>query len=157
MDLQEKAAEIFKKYESLSMREKIGVIAQAFDCTSGEIKTSPCSGKWRGTSDIFIEFDNGAFLAIGNERTAQAKTAKGQNTCVSAILLRYNPEIVTMAKETALDALRKREVVDNVIAAQNGLKPYTLLNVELNNGVDNQGRQHMGWYYVTLCSCWQKR
>lgn len=150
MNLDEKAAEVFKKYESLPMREKIGVIAQAFSCTSGEIKTSPCYGKWRGTSDIYIEFDNGASLAVGNERTPQAKTVKVQNEYVNAVLQRYNPEIVVAAKETALAALRKREVVDNVIAAQNGLKPYTLLNVELNNGVDNQGRQHMGWYYVTL-------
>ena len=144
MDLQEKAAEIFKKYESLPMRDKIGIIAQAFGCTSGEIETSPCSGKWRGTSDISIRFDNGASMCIGNARTPQAKTVKVQNECVNTYLLRYNPEIVSVAKETALAALRQREIKDNAIAAQMGLKPYTLLNVELNNGADGKSG-YMGW------------
>ena len=149
MDLQEKAAEIFQKYENLPMRDKIGIIAQAFDCTSGEIDTSPCYGKWRGTSDISIRFDNGLSLFLGNERTPQAKTVKVQNECVNTYLLRYNPEIVAVAKGAALAALRQREIKDNAIAAQMGLKPYTLLNVELNNGADGKSG-YMGWYFVTL-------
>ncbi|MDE7220748.1 MAG: hypothetical protein K2O45_14215, partial [Oscillospiraceae bacterium] len=76
MDLQEKAAEIVKKYENLPMRDKIGIIAQTFGCTSGKIKTSPCYGKWRGTSDMSIIFDNGVSLGIGNEVTPQAKSIK---------------------------------------------------------------------------------
>ena len=59
-DLQKKAAAIAEKYEALSTQEKIGVIAQAFGGTAGRIETSPCTGKWRGTSDISIRFDNGA-------------------------------------------------------------------------------------------------
>ena len=149
MDLQEKAVEIFKKYESLPMRDKIGIIAQTFGCTSGEIETSLCSGKWRGTSDISIRFDNGASMCIGNARTPQAKTVKVQNECVNTYLLLYNPEIVAVAKGTALAALRQREIKDNAIAAQMGLKPYTLLNVELHNGADGKSG-YMGWYYVTL-------
>ena len=115
------------------MKDKIGIIAQTFGCTSGKIETSPCRGKWRGTSDMSIRFDNGTSLGIGNDRTPQAKTAKVQNECINAVLARYNPEIVAAAKEAALAALRKREVVDNMIAAQKGLKPYTILNVELPN------------------------
>ena len=150
MDLQEKAVEIFKKYESLPMRDKIGIIAQTFGCTSGEIETSLCSGKWRGTSDISIRFDNGTSLAIGNERTPQAKTVKVQNEYVNAVLQRYNPEIVAAAKQTALTALREREVKDNAIAEKKGLKPYTVLNVEFNDGADDKSSGYMGWYYVTL-------
>ena len=116
-DLQKKAAEIAAKYESLPMREKIGIIAQAFGYSSGHIETSPCSGKWRGTSDIYIRFDNGATLGIGNDSTPKAKTAKVQNELVNAVLMRYNPEIVAAAKETALAALRVREARDNEIAA----------------------------------------
>ena len=148
-ELQKKAAEIAQKYESLPMQERIGIIAQAFGCTSGKIETSPCSGKWRGTSDISIRFDNGASLGIGNDLTPKAKTAKVQNELVNATLLRYNPEIVAATKEAALAALRAREVKDNEIAAQHGLKPYTLLNVELHDGADGKSG-HMGWYYVTL-------
>ena len=150
MDFQEKAVEIAKKYENLPMRDKIGIIAQTFGCTSGKIETSPCFGKWRGTSDISIRFDNGTSLAIGNERTPQAKTVKVQAEYINALLTRYNPEIVAAAKEAALTALRKRETMDNAIAAQKGLKPYTILNVELNDGANDKSAGYMGWYYVTL-------
>ena len=56
------------------MQEKIGVIAQAFGHTSGTIETSPCTGKWRGTSDISIRFDNGSSLFLGNLMTRKANT-----------------------------------------------------------------------------------
>ena len=149
-DLQKKAAAIAEKYEALSTQEKIGVIAQAFGGTAGRIETSPCTGKWRGTSDISIRFDNGASLFLGNRLTPKAKTAAVQRELVNDTLLRYNPEIVSAAKEAALASLMEREAKDNAIAAQKGLKPYTLLNVEFNDGADGQSNGYMGWYYVTL-------
>ena len=132
------------------MQDKLGIIAQTFGCTSGKIETSPCFGKWRGTSDMSIQFDNGTTLAIGNAGTQRAKTVQVQNEYINATLLRYNPEIVAAAKKTAFTALRKREAKDNVIAAQKGLKPYTVLNVEFNDGADDRSSGYMGWYYVTL-------
>ena len=149
-DLQKKAAAIAEKYEALSTQEKIGVIAQAFGGTAGKIETSPCTGKWRGTSDISIRFDNGASLFLGNRLTPKAKTAAVQRELVNDTLLRYNPEIVSATKEAALASLMEREAKDNAIAAQKGLKPYTLLNVEFNDGADSQSSGYMGWYYVTL-------
>ena len=149
-DLQKKAAAIAEKYKALSTQEKIGVIAQTFGGTAGRIETSPCTGKWRGTSDISIRFDNGASLFLGNRLTPKAKTAAVQRELVNATLLRYNPEIVSAAKEAALASLMEREAKDNAIAAQKGLKPYTLLNVEFNDGADSQSSGYMGWYYVTL-------
>ena len=149
-DLQKKAAAIAEKYEAFSTQEKIGVIAQAFGGTAGRIETSPCTGKWRGTSDISIRFDNGASLFLGNRLTPKAKTAAVQRELVNDTLLRYNPEIVSVAKEAALASLMEREAKDNAIAAQKGLKPYTLLNVEFNDGADGQSSGYMGWYYVTL-------
>ena len=149
-DLQKKAAAIAEKYEALSTQEKIGVITQAFGGTAGRIETSPCTGKWRGTSDISIRFDNGASLFLGNRLTPKAKTAAVQRELVNAALLRYNPEIVSATKEAALASLMEREAKDNAIATQKGLKPYTLLNVEFNDGADSQSSGYMGWYYVTL-------
>ena len=149
-DLQKKAVEIAKQYEALPLREKIGIVAQAFGGTEGKIETSPCTGKWRGTSDISIKFDNGASLFIGNHRTPQAKTEKVQTEYVNAALVRYNPEIIAATKEAAIAALRARETKDNELAAQKGLKPYTLLNVEFNDGTDEKSGGHIGWYYVTL-------
>ena len=149
-DLQKKAAAIAEKYEALSTQEKIGVIAQAFGGTAGRIETSPCTGKWRGTSDISIRFDNGASLFLGNRLTPKAKTAAVQRELVNDTLLRYNPEIVSATKEAALASLMEREAKDNALAAQKGLKPYILLNVEFNDGADGQSSGYMGWYYVTL-------
>lgn len=148
-DLQKKAVEIAKKYEGLSMQDKIGVIAQAFGCTSGKIETSVCYGKWRGTSDMYIRFDNGTSLGIGNDLTLRAKSAKVRKECINSVLTWCNPEIVAATKEAALAPLRAREAVDNAIAAQKGLKPYTVLNVEFNDGT-GEGSGYMGWYYVTL-------
>ena len=148
--LQEKAVEIAEHYKDLPLKEKIGVIAQTFGCKTGEIHTSPCTGKWRGTSDISIKFDNGASLFIGNHLTPKAKTVKVQTECVDGYLSQYNPEIVQATKEAALPALLKKEAKDNEIAAQRGLKPYTVLNVELNDGSNENTGGYIGWYYVTL-------
>lgn len=148
--LQKRAVEIAKRYERLPMSDKIGMIARTFGCATGKIESSPCSGKWRGTSDLSIRFDNGASLFIGNTLTQRARTAKARNQLINATFLRYNPEIVAAAKETALAALKAREVHDNAIAAQRGLKPYTLLNVEFLDRPDDRYDGYIGWYYVTL-------
>ena len=149
-ELQEKALKIADRYKDLPLQAKIDVIAQAFGCKTGEIHTSPCTGKWRGTSDMTIRFDNGASLFIGNHLTPKAKTVKVQTECVNRTLVQYNPEIVKATKEAALPALLQREAKDNEIAAQKGLKPYTLLNVEFNEGADEKTGGYIGWYYVTL-------
>ena len=149
-ELQEKALEIADRYKDLPLQGKIDIIAQAFGCKTGEIRTSPCTGKWRGTSDMTIRFDNGASLFIGNHLTPKAKTVKVQTECVNRTLVQYNPEIVKATKEAALPALLRREAKDNEIAAQKGLKPYTLLNVEFNDGADEKTGGYIGWYYVTL-------
>ena len=149
-ELQEKALEIADRYKDLPLQAKIDVIAQAFGCKTGEIHTSPCTGKWRGTSDMTIRFDNGASLFIDNHLTPKAKTVKVQTECVNRTLVQYNPEIVKATKEAALPALLQREAKDNEIAAQKGLKPYTLLNVEFNEGADEKTGGYIGWYYVTL-------
>ena len=149
-ELQKKALEIADRYKDLPLQAKIDVIAQAFGCKTGEIHTSPCTGKWRGTSDMTIRFDNGASLFIGNHLTPKAKTVKVQTECVNRTLVQYNPEIVKATKEAALPALLQREAKDNEIAAPKGLKPYTLLNVEFNEGADEKTGGYIGWYYVTL-------
>ena len=149
-ELQEKALEIADRYKDLPLQAKIDVIAQAFSCKTGEIHTSPCTGKWRGTSDMAIRFDNGASLFIGNHLTPKAKTVKVQTECVNRTLVQYNPEIIKATKEAALPVLLQREAKDNEIAAQKGLKPYTLLNVEFNEGADEKTGGYIGWYYVTL-------
>ncbi|WP_243111288.1 SNF2-related protein [Acutalibacter sp. 1XD8-33] len=149
-DLQKKAIEIAKQYENLPMEERLAIIAQTFNCKSGKIESSLCTGKWRGTSDISIRFGNGTSLFIGNFSTPKAKTLKVQSECVNKALVWYNPEIVRLTKETALEPLRKQEQKDNAVALEKGLKPYTLLNVELHDGTHGKDAGYLGWYYVTL-------
>ena len=117
-ELQKKAVEIAEGYMGLRLQEKINVIAKAFGCTSGHITTSLCRGKWRGTSDISICFDNGASLFIGNRLTPKAKTVTEQTECVNSALVQFNPEIIQASKDAALPVLLQREVKDNEIAAQ---------------------------------------
>ena len=50
--------------------------------------------------------------------------------------------------------LLQREAKDNEIAAQKGLKPYTLLNVEFNDGTDEQTGGYMG---LVLCDAGRGR
>lgn len=132
------------------MQDKVDIIARAFGCSTGRIVTSPCSGKWHGTSDISIRFDNRCSLFIGNERTRQAKTKRVQNELLDYALVWYNPEIVEITKKTAIEHLRMRAEKDNAVAVQKGLKPYTVLNVELHNGTHGKDSGYIGWYYVTI-------
>jgi len=149
-DLQQKGLEIARRYEKLPLQDRINIIAETFGCKTASIRTTPCTGKWRGTSDIHLDLDNGSSLFIGNDRTPQAKTARVQNECVNGTLANYNPEIVSETKARAMAILPKREAADNAIAAERGLKPYTFLNVELNDGSIEKSGGYMGWYYVTL-------
>ncbi len=146
-ELQRKAVEIVDQCKDLSLKDKLHLIALTFGCKTGEIYTNPCKGKWRGTSDILIRFDNGASLSLGNRLTPKAKTVKVQKEFVNSALAQYHPDIVQATKEAALPKLRKLEAADNEVAVQKGLRPYRLLNVELYT----EGEiGYMGWYYVTL-------
>ena len=149
-DLQQKGLEIARRYENRPLQDRINIIAETFGCKTASIRTTPCTGKWRGTSDISLDLDNGASLFIGNHRTPQAKTARVQNECVNGTLASYNPEILAEIKARTVPALLKREAEDNAIAAQKGLKPYTFLNIEMNDGSDKQSGGYIGWYYATV-------
>ena len=149
-ELQQKAVEIAQRYRDLKLKEKIRIIAQTFGCADGVIETHPCISQWLGTSDMFIRFDNGTSLFLGNNLTPKTKTVKLQTEYVDRALVKYNPEIVEITKKTALPTLLQRESRDNEIARQKGLKPYILLNVEFVDGCDKRIAGHMGRYYVTL-------
>jgi hypothetical protein len=149
-ELQKKGFEIAKRHETLPLADRLGIIARTFGCETARISTRPCTGKWRGTSDVSIIFDNGNALFIGNRLTPKAKQKGVVNELVNATLAQYNPEIVREAKERGSAALHIREAEDNAVAARMGLKPYTFLNVELNDGMDARSGGYLGWYCVTL-------
>lgn len=141
---------MLQKYCGLSMQEKICIIAQVFNCKAGEIRTSPCHGKWRGTSDISIRFDNGNELFIGNCQTKKAKTKAAQSELVDRTLGLYNPERIQENKALAFSVLKVRGQKDNAVAAEKGLQPYTLLDIGFNDGNTPGCSIYLGWYYAVL-------
>lgn len=130
------------------MQAKINLLAKSFGATTGTIRTSLCGGKWRGTSDISIVFNNGVELPMGNELTPKAKTQKIQNGYLDKMLEQYSPEIVEARKAAAYSVLKRREEQDNAVAKAKGLKPYNLLSVEFCKGLEDSC--WVGWYYVIL-------
>jgi len=149
-ELQQKGFDIVKQHEHLPLQNRLNIIAETFHCASAAVETYHCGGKYRGTSDIFIQLDNGASLFIGNRRTPNAKKSLVINELVNNTLSRYNPQVVAEAKQRAAFALIEQESADNAIAAERGLKPYKILNVELADDFDVKNEGHFGWYYVTL-------
>jgi hypothetical protein len=148
--VQEQGIEIARKYARLPLEDRLNVIAGVFGCKTAKIQTSPCGGKWRGTSDMSIVFDNGNSLFIGNRRTPEAKKASVISEHVNNTLAKYSPEIVKIIKEKAIAGMKEREAIDNAVAKEKGLKPYKFLTVELNDGSNPQTSGYMGWWYVTL-------
>ena len=149
--LQKKGFAFAEAHANLPLQERLNIIAETFGYTTASVETHPCTGKWRGTSDIAIVFDDDkATLFIGNERTPDAKKASVISECVNNALAKYNPQTVAEAKQRAGIALMERERADNAIAAEHGLKQYKFLNVELNDGSNSITGGYLGWYYVTV-------
>jgi len=123
-------------------QENMNTIAAAFGASSGTKGYKRCRGKYAGTVDYYIEFDNGERYYVGNS---------GPGVSFDEFVARereqYNPETVRETKEIALKALRDRAESDNAFAQQLGLLPYEVISVELNSTEKNG---HMGWYYVVL-------
>lgn len=149
-EMQKKGLDIARGLSKLPRQEKLDIIASTFGCKTASLGTSPCTGKWRGSSDIYLTFDGRVSMGIANYRTPQAKTAMVQNECIHNTLARYNPEIVRELKAAATPALLKREAQDNEVAMRRGLKPYTFLNVELCDAFREEASNYLGWYCVTL-------
>jgi hypothetical protein len=147
-ELQEKGFAIAARNAYLPLQERLNIIAGVFNSKTANISTRLCTGKWRGYTDVSIEFDGGNKLYIGTRRTPETKKAAVINEMVNNTLAKYNPEIVAEAKGRAAAALLKRQEIDNSTAAEKGLKPYKLLTVELGDG--EMDVNHLGWYYVTL-------
>ncbi|GHU95459.1 hypothetical protein FACS1894208_08290 [Clostridia bacterium] len=147
-ELQEKGFAIAARNAYLPLQERLNIIAGVFNSKTASIGTRLCTGKWRGSTDVSIVFDNGNKLYIGTRSTPNTKKKAVINELVNNTLARYNPEIVAEAKERAIAPLLKRQEQDNAIAAEKGLKPYKLLTVELNDGEISDN--YLGWYYITL-------
>ena len=143
--MEQREKEIFEKYKNLSLQGKVAVLAQTFGKKSGTIQSTPCFGKWRGSSDVVIRFDDGTSLFVGITLTPKAKTVSWRTEYIDGLLTQYNPEIIAEKKAYALPILLEREKLDAAVAKEKGLPPYKVLTVEMQT--DDYS---LGWYYVTL-------
>jgi hypothetical protein len=126
----------------MNTQEKIDAIASAFGACGGVKTWKRCTGKYAGTVDYSIIFDNGENLYVCNSCAGPVF-----DKCVDELYNEYNFNTVQETKTIALNIFRKRSVTDNTIAKQMGLLPYEVRSVEMNIKQEN-GR--MGWYYVVL-------
>lgn len=129
----------------MNLQDKINVIASVFGAKTGAKATSSCRGKWRGTVDYSIVFDNGVQIFIGN---SSHKTGRNKfKQLVDETYVEYNPLTVHAAKEYALEQLKLRAPQDNAIAEQMGFLPYEVMSVELSSSEEGV---LTGSYYVVL-------
>lgn len=128
----------------INLNEKLELLAQTFGYPNATIVIIPCRGKWRGNSDMFVNF-NGNNLYIGNGVTKKVKTKTLQSKWLDDTLQLYHPMAVKFAIKEALRSLKTLESLDSEKALEIGLKPYKLLDVKLKTkGI------YLGWYYVVL-------
>ena len=117
--------------DNLSNDDLIEAIAPTFGATHGRVTTKPCTGKWRGNSDVLIMFDNGSKLSIGVAATRKAKTKTIQREFLKEAYALLSPGAVETRKRRAMRALRELESKDAEIARAHGVEPYRVLAVEL--------------------------
>lgn len=145
-EFENKKQSYYEKYQNLSLEEKVNVIAKTFGYECGTIERRICHGRWRGYTDVQIHFWHGPLLHIGTKPTPDTRKKSVQKELVDIMLERYNPEMVEYCKKVAWDNLKKLEILDNAIAAEQGLSPYTLYDIELDNKISD----FAGWYQVRL-------
>jgi hypothetical protein len=124
----------------MKLQYKMNEIASVFGASIGTKAHRRCSGKWRGTVDYSIEFDNGESYFVGN-----SSSRKKFEQLVDETYSLYNPLTVHATKKYALGQLKLRAAQDNAIAEKMGVLSYEVVSVEMiTTG------SHLGWYYAVL-------
>ena len=118
-------------------KAKMNQLAELFGAKSGEKIGSSCSGKWAGTSDYSVKFDNGYQFYISNGMKYFDKELENKVNIYEGFYSRRN-DIVSI--------LREMEIEDNKIAAEKGLKPYHVVDVDFIRKSDH----FQGWFYAVI-------
>lgn len=123
-----------------NLQEKLNKLAVLFDAHAGKLIREECTGKWRGTADYIVEFDNGGqfFLANG---------CKAALAALDMYIRVYSSfrSIETQAK--IKEWLQKNEKIDNMEATEKGLKNYEVIKPSY---VRAPGANYYGWFYVLV-------
>jgi len=122
------------------IQEYMDMIAQGFGATTARKVSAPCRGKYAGTVDYSLLFDNGEWLSVCNSSESMSF-----DRCVAELAQKYNPEAILKTKRVAFEILQGVQSADYAIAKENGLPPYILESVELK-----KCGHYLGWYYLVL-------
>ena len=116
---------------------KMNRLAELFGAKSGEKVGSSCSGKWAGTTDYYVKFNNGFRYHISNG-------LKKFDENLDDLLSVYSG--FAEKKTEILSILREMEQADNALAAENGLKSYHVIDIDyMKNDHD-----YIGWFYAII-------
>ena len=117
---------------------KMNELAKLFGANTGVKVGRACTGKWRGTTDYSVQFDNGYkfFITNGMKRFDERLEE------VVGIYKTFNAN-----KDKIVEILKEREAVDNAIAREKEFKEYEILDVTYNKDFRYM---YEGWFYVTI-------
>ena len=118
-------------------QEKMNRLAKCFDASTGTKTGRACTGKWIGTTDYSVTFNNGNRFFISN---GMKDFDEGLDYCLKVY------EGFTLCKERIIEGLRELEIKDNIIASEKGLKNYHIIDVNYIK----DSNDYIGWFYVTF-------
>ena len=117
---------------------KMNELATLFNATTGTKVGRACTGKWRGTTDYYVEFNTGDKYFITNGM-------KGFDERLDEVIKLY--KTFNANKAEIMEILRERANVDNEIAREKGFKTYEVLDVTYNKDFRYM---YGGWFYITI-------
>lgn len=117
-------------------QEMMDRLAKCFGAETGEKVGVACRGKWAGTTDYSVKFNNGERFYISNGM-------KGFDKVLADYVTIY--ENFSMNKDVLMNSLRDMEASDNEKAAKMGLKQYHIKDIKCT-----QSGQYLGWFYGVL-------
>lgn len=111
-------------------------LAKCFGAEKGEKVGVACRGKWAGTTDYSVKFNNGERFYISNGM-------KNFDKVLADYVAIY--ENFSQNKDVLLASLQEMEASDNSKAADMGMKPYHIKDIKCT-----QSGQYLGWFYGVL-------
>lgn len=122
-----------KKENRQIMMDKL---AKLFNANTGKKVGSPCRGKYRGTTDYSVVFDNGKEFII-------SQGMKDFDNILKEEINKYSQ--FHQNKQAILNILFEMEKCDNSNARARGLNEYKIIDIDYS-----KNDSHLGWFYLTV-------
>jgi len=117
-------------------KKKMDELAKLFNANEGTKTACACRGKWSGTTDYSVTFDN-------NERYFISNGMSRFDEVLDYTINKYNTFLAN--KQNIITSLKKIEARDKQKAEELGLLSYELIDVDY---IKNGG--YLGWFFVTI-------